>query len=115
MRDTDQLARPKRAKRAGQEATRGVGRETHNTLVHSYTLLKIRVVWLTYIVQFAYEGGERLQSWMQLVYGEWGVPVVVSANVSMYALGMLSFELQVTKLINWLHFHPVREDRQENS
>lgn len=47
------------------------------------------------------------------VYSEQNFPVVVSANISMYALGMPSLELEVPKLINCLHFHPVREDRQE--
>lgn len=51
----------------------------------------------------------------ELVYGKRDFPVVVSANISMYALGMLSCELEVPKLINCHHFHPVREDRQENS
>lgn len=91
-----------------------MGRETH-TLLHGCTLLTVRGGCLTYTVRLVYGGGERLQSCTELVYGERDFPVVVPANISMYALGMFSFELDVPKLINCPHFHPVSEDRQENS
>lgn len=64
-------------------------------------------------VRLVYEANERQQCWMQLVCGQQDFLVAVSASISMYALGIPFFELEVIKLINCLHFHPVREVRGE--